>query len=64
MSAMLSETDKKKQLDSFNEILKESIRNKGSSIIPVDLKGDYVHFINIINNPTFQRIKGSIIVSL
>ncbi|MDY0138564.1 MAG: phage portal protein [Candidatus Izemoplasmatales bacterium] len=42
MSAMLSESDKKKQLDSFNQILRESVRNKGSSIIPVDLKGDYV----------------------
>ena len=42
MSAMLSGSDKKKQLDSFNQILRESVRNKGSSIIPVDLKGDYV----------------------
>lgn len=42
MSAMLSESDKKKQLDSFNEILRESVKSKGSSIIPVDLKGDYV----------------------
>ena len=42
MSAMLSESDKKKQLESFNEILRESVKSKGSSIIPVDLKGDYV----------------------
>jgi len=27
-----------KQLASFNEILRESIKNKGSSIIPIDLK--------------------------
>ena len=42
MSAMLSESDKKKQLDMFNEILRESIKSKGSSIIPVDLKADYI----------------------
>jgi HK97 family phage portal protein len=42
MSAMLNDADKKKQLDSFNEILRESIRTKGSSIIPVDLKADYI----------------------
>lgn len=42
MSAMLSETDKKKQLDMFNEILRDSIKSKGSSIIPVDLKADYI----------------------
>ena len=42
MSAMLSDSDKNKQLESFNEILKQSIRNRGSSIIPVDLKADYV----------------------
>ena len=42
MSAMLNDSDKQKQLDSFNEILRESIRNKGSSIIPVDLKADYI----------------------
>jgi len=42
MSAMLSEADKKKQLDMFNEILRDSIKSKGSSIIPVDLKADYI----------------------
>lgn len=42
MSAMLSESDKKKQLDMFNEILRDSIKSKGSSIIPVDLKADYI----------------------
>jgi len=42
MSAMLNDADKQKQLDSFNDILRESIKNKGSSIIPVDLKADYI----------------------
>jgi HK97 family phage portal protein len=42
MNAMLNETDKNKQLASFNEILRESIKNKGSSIIPIDLKSEYI----------------------
>src|SRR5690554_6828177 len=42
MCKMLNDQDKKKQLDTFNEILRESVRNKGSSIIPVDLKADYI----------------------
>lgn len=42
MNAMLNETDKNKQLTSFNETLRESIKNKGSSIIPIDLKSEYI----------------------
>lgn len=42
MNAMLNETDKNKQLSSFNETLRESIKNKGSSIIPIDLKSEYI----------------------
>lgn len=42
MNAMLNETDKNKQLASFNELLRESIKNKGSSIIPIDLKSEYI----------------------
>lgn len=42
MNAMLNETDKNKQLSSFNELLRESIKNKGSSIIPIDLKSEYI----------------------
>ncbi|MBM7453807.1 HK97 family phage portal protein [Acholeplasma morum] len=64
MSAMLSETDKKKQLDSFNEILKESIRNKGSSIIPVDLKGDYVPLTTdpkLIDKDTLEFLQSKIL---
>ena len=64
MSAMLSETDKKKQLDSFNEILKESIRNKGSSIIPVDLKGDYVPLSTdpkLIDKDTLEFLQSKIL---
>jgi HK97 family phage portal protein len=64
MSAMLSETDKKKQLESFNEILKESIRNKGSSIIPVDLKGDYVPLTTdpkLIDKDTLEFLQSKIL---
>lgn len=64
MSAMLSETDKKKQLDSFNEILKESIRNKSSSIIPVDLKGDYVPLTTdpkLIDKDTLEFLQSKIL---
>src|SRR3989339_133704 len=64
MSAMLSETDKKRQLDSFNEILKESIRNKGSSIIPVDLKGDYVPLTTdpkLIDKDTLEFLQSKIL---
>lgn len=42
MNAMLSEKDKSKQLDAFNEILTDAVKTKGSSIIPIDLKADYI----------------------
>lgn len=42
MNAMLNEKDKSKKIDSFNEMLSDSIKSKGSSIIPVDLKADYI----------------------
>ena len=42
MNAMLSDTDKKRQVSSFNEVLRESVKIKGSSIIPIDLKSEYI----------------------
>jgi HK97 family phage portal protein len=42
MNGMLSEADKKKQRDLFDAALNDTINNKGSSIIPVDLKADYI----------------------
>ena len=42
MNAMLSDDDKKRQLDSFNKILREAIKNKGSSIVPIDIKSEYI----------------------
>lgn len=42
MNGMLSEVDKKKQRDLFDYALNESIASKGSSIIPIDLKAEYI----------------------
>lgn len=42
MNGMLSEADKKKQRDLFDTALNDSITNKGSSIIPIDLKAEYI----------------------
>jgi phage portal protein BeeE len=42
MNGMLSEVDKKKQRDLFDAALSESMNVKGSSIIPIDLKSEYI----------------------
>ncbi|QLY40180.1 phage portal protein [Hujiaoplasma nucleasis] len=42
MNGMLSEADKKKQRDLFDAALSESTHVKGSSIIPIDLKSEYI----------------------
>jgi HK97 family phage portal protein len=42
MNGMLSELDKKKQRELFDLALSDSIGNKGSAIIPVDLKSEYI----------------------
>ncbi len=42
MNGMLSDKDKEKQLDSFNEMLNVAVNKKGSSIMPMDLKSEYV----------------------
>lgn len=42
MNGMLSETDKKKQRDLFEDALSETVNIKGSSIIPIDLKSEYI----------------------
>ncbi len=64
MSAMLSDTDKKKQLEAFNEILKESIRTRGSSIIPLDLKADYVPLTidpKLVDKDTLEFLQSKIL---
>jgi len=42
MNGMLSEGDKKKQRELFDSALSDSVNNKGSSIIPIDLKSEYI----------------------
>jgi len=42
MNGMLSEADKKKQRELFDSALSDSVNNKGSSIIPIDLKSEYI----------------------
>lgn len=42
INGMLSEKDKKAQKDEFDRALKETTLNGNSSIVPVDLKSDYV----------------------
>lgn len=42
MNGMLSESDKKKQRELFDSVLSDSVNNKGSSIIPIDLKSEYI----------------------
>jgi len=42
MNGMLSEVDKKKQRELFDAALSDSIHSKSSSIIPIDLKSEYI----------------------
>jgi HK97 family phage portal protein len=42
MNGMLSEADKKKQRELFDSALSDSVNTKGSSIIPIDLKSEYI----------------------
>jgi len=42
MNGMLSEVDKKKQRELFDTALSDSIHSKSSSIIPIDLKSEYI----------------------
>jgi HK97 family phage portal protein len=42
INGLLSEKDKKAQKDEFDKALKESTQSGNSSIVPVDLKSDYV----------------------
>ncbi len=42
MNAMLSDSDKKRQVSSFNEVLRDSVKVTGSSIISIDLKSEYI----------------------
>ncbi|MCI1244383.1 MAG: phage portal protein [Bacilli bacterium] len=41
MNAMLSEKDKQKQRELFDDAIKDATSSKGSAIVPVDLKSEY-----------------------
>ncbi len=64
MNGMLSETDKKKQRDLFDAALNDSISAKGSSIIPIDLKSEYVPLTvdpKLIDKETLEFLQSKIL---
>jgi HK97 family phage portal protein len=64
MNGMLSETDKKKQRDLFEEALSETVNVKGSSIIPIDLKSEYIPIKiepKLIDKDTLEFLQSKII---
>lgn len=64
MNSMLSEKDKSKQLAIFNEALNESTKLKGSSIVPVDLKAEYIPIEvdpKLIDNDTLEFLQSKIL---
>ena len=64
MNGMLSEVDKKKQRDLFDAALSESISIKGSSIIPIDLKSEYIPLQvdpKLIDKDTLQFLQAKIL---
>lgn len=64
MSAMLSEKDKQKQKDVFDEALKTNSQKNGSSIIPVDMKAEYIPLSSdpkIIDKETLTLIQNKIL---
>lgn len=64
MNAMLSEKDKQKQKDIFDEALKTNRDKNGSSIIPVDMKADYIPLAidpKIIDKETLTFVQNKIL---
>jgi HK97 family phage portal protein len=64
MNGMLSEVDKKKQKDLFDSALSESIHTKGSSIIPIDLKSEYIPLSvdpKLIDKETLEFLQSKIL---
>lgn len=64
MNAMLSEKDKQKQKELFDEALRTNKDKNGSSIIPVDMKADYVPLPidpKIIDSETLTFIQSKIL---
>ncbi len=64
MNAMLSEKDKQRQKELFDEGLKTSTAKNGSSIVPIDLKSDYVPLSTdpkLIDKDTLNFIQNKIL---
>lgn len=64
MNAMLSEKDKQRQKDLFDEGLKTSTGKNGSSIIPIDLKSDYIPLTSdpkLIDKDTLNFVQNKIL---
>lgn len=64
MNAMLSEKDKQKQKDIFDDALKTNRDKNGSSIIPVDMKADYIPLSidpKIIDKETLTFVQNKIL---
>jgi HK97 family phage portal protein len=64
MNGMLSETDKKKQRELFDIALNDSITTKGSAIIPIDLKSEYVPLTvdpKLIDKETLEFLQSKIL---
>ena len=64
MNGMLSEIDKKKQRDLFDNALNDAMNNKGSSIIPVDLKAEYIPITvdpKLIDKETLEFLQSKIL---
>jgi len=64
MNGMLSETDKKKQRKLFDAALNDSITTKGSAIIPIDLKSEYVPLTvdpKLIDKETLEFLQSKIL---
>jgi len=63
INGMLKESDKKKQLDEFNRVVKEAIDNK-TSIIPIDTKAEYIPLESnpkLVDDNTLKFIQSKIL---
>jgi len=64
MNAMLSEKDKQRQKEIFDESLKTNRDKNGSSIIPVDMKADYIPLSidpKVIDKETLNFVQSKIL---
>ncbi|MCL2521262.1 MAG: phage portal protein [Erysipelotrichales bacterium] len=64
MNGLLSEKDKQKQKDLFDEALKQNNNIKGSSIVPVDTKAEYISLNvdpKLVDKETLSFVQGKIL---